>query len=151
LQRNNCRHHHHLSDIHCDKKDQTYNKISQSCRKGKTFDHTQKKIAVLQLPQTPSHPKKDGTLVASFSLAFCHMINSLLYQGETNISSYQGKHLHILTDGVLKQVPTLSPYESCSLRRAELWLFLSQERSQSKQTIPAANHKHQHSLQLPII
>jgi hypothetical protein len=43
---------------------------------------TQKKIALLQLPQTPSHLKKDGTLVASFPLAFCHMINSLLYHSE---------------------------------------------------------------------
>jgi hypothetical protein len=43
---------------------------------------TQKKIALLQLPQTPSHLKKDGTLVASFPLAICHMINSLLYHSE---------------------------------------------------------------------
>jgi len=43
---------------------------------------TQKKIALLQLPQTPSHLKKDGTLVASFPLAICHMINSLPYHSE---------------------------------------------------------------------
>jgi hypothetical protein len=70
------------------KKTKLITKISHSshsglcCRKGKTFNHTQKKIALLHLPQTPSHPKKDGTLVASFPLAFCHMINSLLYHSE---------------------------------------------------------------------